>query len=133
MVRPLKREGHTIVNGITQRVFQFFTDGQVQLRYVNEDLDRAPRYALECLVIPGDPEMLAIVREDGQPQKMALVPSSLLETLGEWLRLPSDVSALQLVVTAAGADWFQIDLSVRGYSVISATRPGSDARKATAS
>ena len=117
------------MNGITQRVFQFLTDGQVQLRYVNEDLDRAPRYALECLVILGDPEMLAIVREAGQPQKMSLVPSSLLETLYEWLRLPSDVSAL-FIVTAAGADWFQIDLSVRGYSVIPATRPSSDARKA---
>ena len=107
------------------RTVQFFNDGQAKFRYANEDLDREIGYRLYCYVIDGDPEMLAVVYEDGQPRnKMAFVPSSLLETLYEWLKMPSDVSALYLVNAAAKA-WYHVDGTLYGPSVTVADRPGA--------
>lgn len=105
------------------RTVDFLRYGTAKFQYSNEDHDREIGYRLSCYVIDGDPVMLAVVYEDGQPRsKVAFVPSSLLETLYDLVKMPSDVSALYLVNAAAKA-WYHVDGTLYGPLVTVAARP----------
>jgi hypothetical protein len=107
------------------RTGEFLRYGTAKFRYANEDTEREIGYRLDCYGIDGDPEMLVVVYEEGQPRgKVAFVPSGLLETLYDWVRMPSDVSALYLVNAAAKA-WYHVDGTLYGPLVTVADRPGA--------
>jgi len=107
------------------RTGEFLRYGTAKFRYANEDLEREIDYRLDCYGINGDPEMMVVVCEDGQPRgKVAFVPSGLLETLYAWVKMPSDVSALYLVNAAAKA-WYHVEWASHGPSAAVAARPGA--------
>jgi len=125
-----EREEYPVMEDINEirailRTGEFLRAGIITFRYANENLEREIGYRLDCYGIDGDPEIMVVVCEDGQPRgKVAFVPSGLLETLYEWLRMPSDVSVLYLVNAAAKA-WYQVDWTSNGPSAAVADRPGA--------
>jgi hypothetical protein len=107
------------------RTGEFLRAGTAKFRYAKDDTEREIGYRLDCYGIDGDPEMMVVVLEDGQPRgKVAFVPSGLLETLYEWVKMPSDVSALYIVNAAAKA-WYHVDGTLYGPLVTVADRPGA--------